>query len=164
MRLIKLGLISIVVLFVVVVLLSLLIPSHVRISRAVNISANIDSLVNNVADIRQWKNWNSMVNDSAIGNPFYDYKVFHSDQLQVELRSFKNDTVKTVWRQQNGKEIVGVLTWHTSGNATVVQWYFDFYQKWYPWEKFGSIIFDKQLGPSMEKSLAALKKRLEERP
>lgn len=163
MRLIKLGIISIVVLFVVVLLLSLLIPSHVRVSRAINITAGADSVINNLADLRQWRNWNQMVNDTGLTNAEYDVKAFRSDQLQVQQRSFKNDTVKTVWIQ-NGKEIVSVLTWHSSGHTTVVQWYFDFYQQWYPWEKFGSIIFDKQLGPSMEKSLASLKKRLEERP
>jgi hypothetical protein len=39
-----------------------------------------------------------------------------------------------------------------------VQWYFDFEVNWYPWEKFGSILFDRQLGPSMERSLETLKK------
>jgi hypothetical protein len=42
-------------------------------------------------------------------------------------------------------------------DTTVVQWYFDFRLKWYPWEKFGSIVFDQQLGPSMESSLENLR-------
>jgi hypothetical protein len=34
--------------------------------------------------------------------------------------------------------------------------------KWYPWEKFASIIFDRQLGPYMERSLGNLKKLAED--
>lgn len=48
-----------------------------------------------------------------------------------------------------------------AGSVTVVQWYFDFTFKWYPWEKFSSIIYDKQLGPQMEQSLLNLKRLLE---
>ncbi|MBC8033549.1 MAG: hypothetical protein H7Y03_05350 [Chitinophagaceae bacterium] len=45
---------------------------------------------------------------------------------------------------------------------TTVQLYYDFRIKWYrPWEKLGSITYDKQLGPVMEKELAALKARAE---
>ena len=164
MRFIKLGLISLVVLFTVIFLLSLLIPSHVRVSRAVDINGNEDSIINQLIDMRQWKNWNTMVNDTAITNQDYDYKTFRSDKLQIELRKTKADTILTVWRQSGGREFVSGFTWHTSSGTTVVQWYFDFYLKWYPWEKFGSIIYDKQLGPAMERSLAGLKQRVEKMP
>ena len=81
--------------------------------------------------------------------------------LQVRLAAAGPDTITTNWRQEGGGEIVSGFTLHTNGNTTVVQWYFDFRLKWYPWEKFGSIIFDKQLGPPMEQSLGELKKKLE---
>lgn len=45
--------------------------------------------------------------------------------------------------------------------VSTVQLYYDFHLKWYPWQKLGSIIYDKQLGPVMEKYLADLKKKLE---
>jgi hypothetical protein len=58
MRFIKLALISLVVLFLLVLGMSLLIPSHVRISRAINITAPKDSLVLQLSDLRNWKQWN----------------------------------------------------------------------------------------------------------
>ncbi len=67
MRLIKLAIISFVAIFLVVFLLSLLIPSHVRVSRAINIDAPVDSVMPQLADIRNWKSWNAMLD-----NP--DYK------------------------------------------------------------------------------------------
>jgi len=42
-----------------------------------------------------------------------------------------------------------------------VQWYFDFHLDWYPWQKFQSIIYDKQLGIPMENSLQQLKQIVE---
>ena len=164
MRFVKLGLISIVGLFVVIFLISLLIPSQVRISRAVNINAPKDSLVYYLTDLRQWKQWNGLINSQEMTNPWYSDNAFTSDRLQVRLLSAKADTIHTLWVQEGGKEIVSGFTLYTAGNTSVVQWYFDFRLKWYPWEKFGSIIFDKQLGPPMEQSLAALKKVLERTP
>jgi hypothetical protein len=163
MRFVKLGLISIVGLFLVIYLMSLLIPSHVRISRAINISAPVDSIKHNLSDLRQWQQWNILINTAENTNPRYSQNGFTSDQLQVLLTGAQNDTVKTAWRMEDGKgqEIGSGFTLHTADNTTVVQWYFDFHLKWYPWEKFGSIIFDKQLGPPMEQSLGELKKKLE---
>jgi hypothetical protein len=161
MRLLKLGLISAVVLFVVVFGISLLIPAHVRISRAVNIQAPKDSIVGMIAHIPSWKQWNHMVSSQDLTNASYADSMLLSDQLQVRRQLPGGDTVKTTWRQKSGREAESTFAFHTKGEITVVQWYFDFYLRWYPWEKFGSIVFDKQLGPPMEKSLANLKKMLE---
>lgn len=164
MRFVKLGLISIVALSIVIFLLSLLIPSQVRISRAINITAPKDSIIHQLADLRQWQQWNEFTGAPEMTNPRYSNNAFTSDNLQVQLVLVKTDTITTVWRQQGGREIASGFTLHQAGNTAVVQWYFDFRLKWYPWEKFASIIFDKQLGPPMEQSLAALKKTLEKTP
>jgi hypothetical protein len=164
MRLIKLALISVVVLSLLILGMSLLIPSHVRISRAINITAPKDSLVQQLSDLRNWKQWNQLISSPDITNQQYAATHISSDQVQVELLSARADTIQTQWRQQGGKEIASGFTLHAQENTAVVQWYFDFKLKWYPWEKFGSIIFDKQLGPPMEYSLATLKKLLEKTP
>lgn len=161
MRFVKLGLISIVALFVVIFLISLLIPSQVRVSRAININAPKDSITYYLSDLRQWQQWNTLINSPEMINPSYSNNTFTSDRLQVQLVEVEPDTITTSWRQGGGQEIASGFTLHTSANTTVVQWYFDFRLKWYPWEKFGSIIFDKQLGPPMEQSLGELKKKLE---
>jgi hypothetical protein len=164
MRLVKLALISIVGLFIVVFLMSLLIPSKIRISRAVDITAPKDSVVQQLSDLRNWQRWNQLVTSPDINNPSYSNNSFTSDRLQVMLQSVKADSIFTMWTQQGGKQIASAYTLHVQDNTVVVQWYFDFKLNWYPWEKFGSIIFDKQLGPPMEYSLAELKKELEKTP
>jgi predicted PurR-regulated permease PerM len=164
MRLVKLGLISIVVLFVVIFCISLLIPSKVRISRAINITAPKDSVTRYLADLRQWPKWNTLITKQELTNPWYSNNAFTSDKLQVRLGKVDTDTITTIWQQSTGRETFSGFNLHTADNTIVVQWYFDFQLKWYPWEKFGSIIFDKQLGPPMEQSLGELKKKLETIP
>jgi hypothetical protein len=164
MRLVKLGLISIVVLFVVILCISLLIPSKVRISRAINITAPKDSVTHYLADLQQWSKWNTLITNQNLANPSYSNDAFTSDKLQVHLQKVEADTITTRWQQTTGRETTSGFNLHTADNTIVVQWYFDFQLKWYPWEKFGSIIFDKQLGPPMEQSLGELKKKLETIP
>ena len=164
MRIVKLAIISAVVLFLVTYLFSLIIPSTIRISRAVNISVPTDSLRTQVTDLRQWKEWNLLVNNADLTNPQYTEKAFSSDQLKVTSLPSTGDTLFTDWHQQNSRTLASGFTWEGNGDQLVIQWYFDVKLRWYPWEKFGSIVFDKQLGPPMEKSLGNLKKLLEKNP
>ena len=45
--------------------------------------------------------------------------------------------------------------------SLTVQWYMDFKLRWYPWEKFSSLLFEKQYGTQMEIGLAKLKRLAE---
>ena len=79
----------------------------------------------------------------------------------MKIRILESDTIGIVhfkWARAGQEPVLSGIGTTPAGNATIVQWFFDFKVKWYPWEKFGSIVFDKQLGPSMEISLDQLKK------
>lgn len=165
MRIVKLAIISLVVLFLVTYLFSLIIPSRIRVSRAVNISVSNDSLRAMVTDLRQWHLWNELVENPDLTNKHFNTNEFSSDQLTVTSLPSTGDTLKTAWRQQkNAQVLASGFTWEGTGDQLVIQWYFDIKLRWYPWEKFGSIVFDKQMGPPMEKSLGNLKKLLEKNP
>lgn len=164
MRLVKLALISIVALFLIITGISLLIPSHIRISRAINMEVPRDTVAAHLANLQQWHQWNKLIAGAEGNSPRATANTITSNGLQVVLATVQPDTITTTWQQQDGKPSTGTFALHTAGSTTVVQWYFDFHMRWYPWEKFGSIIFDKQLGPPMEQSLAELKKRLETSP
>jgi hypothetical protein len=164
MRLVKQVLISAVVLFLVTYLFSLIIPSSIRISRAVNISVPKDSLRAVVTDLRSWQQWNELVNNPGLTNQQYTEKSFSSDQLKVMSEPSAGDTLFTSWSRGKARVLASGFTWQGANDQLVLQWYFDVKLRWYPWEKFGSIVFDKQLGPPMEKSLSNLKKLLEKNP
>jgi len=157
MRFVKLGLISAVVLFGIILLISLLLPSHIRISRAIDIDAPADKIYPILADTKQWEKWNEYIR--VYHNRIAETDMLKADEIAVFITSKKNNLVTADWQQPSGNKFgsgFAIISNH-AGHATV-QWYFDFHVKWYPWEKFQSIVYDQQLGPIMEKSLASLKR------
>lgn len=143
MRILKLVLISAVAFFVLMLAFSLLIPSQVRISRAVDINTNRVRLMPLVSGMEGWARWNPYVRP---GN---------GSALTVE--SVTDSLVKANWLA-GGKQFKTALAIYDLKSGTLtVQWYVDFQLRWYPWEKFSSILYDKQLGPIMDESLRSLK-------
>ena len=52
---------------------------------------------------------------------------------------------------------------HAGSDSATLQWYIDFNLRWYPWEKFASLLFEKSYGAQMEQGLSNLKKIVEKR-
>lgn len=164
MRVIKLGAISLVVFAVIIYLFSLLIPSQVRISRAMTIARPKDAIAGYIADMRTWPEWNKMITEQDSLGGIFERSDYSSSRLKVKVVSAGKDSVITSWKHGNSPAIhSGFYLVQNLSDTTVAQWYFDFQLKWYPWEKFGSIIFDQQLGPGMESSLLQLKNIMENR-
>lgn len=143
MRFIKLGLISVVVFSLLITAFSLMIPSHVRISKAIDISVDRDSLLNQLSNTNNWKNW---------------YPGADSIQQLSEITTITDSTV--IAKQSRAESGWNLYDAGIPGTLTV-QWYMDFHLRWYPWEKFSSLLLEKRYGPIMEKGLDNLKKLLE---
>jgi len=140
-RVVKLAVISAIVIFTILFLISLLIPSTVRISRAINIEAPVQAVYPLLADTSHWKNWNDLAREG----------------ITIELLNSDSNLIATKWTY-GGRSLNGSYRIERIGDITVVQWYFEFGLKWYPWEKFGSITFEDQFGKPMETSLTKLRK------
>ncbi|MBN8876075.1 MAG: SRPBCC family protein [Sphingobacteriales bacterium] len=169
MRGLKLIILSFVFLFTVVWLISLLIPSRVRISRAVNIHANKDSILSMVKDPMHWKEWYPGLDSSK---PLYvegrlkgailsDKDPQHPVYLELEKETADEVTALFV----GGRIKPVVNTWKTisyaHSDSLTLQWYMDFQLRWYPWEKFASLLLEKSYGPPMEKGLSDIKKSVQ---
>ena len=161
MRLVKLGLISLIGLFLVIFLLSLLIPSTMRVSRAITIDTPVDSVNTYVKDMRQWALWNALLKNDNLHAVQIDSSSFSSNEMKIIMLPPDSTVIRTSWERVGQDKIQSGVSVTQAANSTIVQWYFDFKVKWYPWEKFGSIVFDKELGPPMEQSLEQLKKLCE---
>ena len=165
MRFIKLGLISIVFLFLVVTAISLLLPSTINISKAIDINASLDSVYSNVNDVTKWRSWFANYDSS--------YIIFTKrstgkgasiimNKTTITITESSPDKIRTLWLS-GSKSLYGEFNFfkrNTSSQITV-QWHFIQHVKWYPWEKFASIVSDKMVGPVMERSLDNLKKLAE---
>lgn len=140
----------------VVTAISLLIPSHVRISKAVNVYGEKDSVFALIEDTARWKLWHPafMPNDS-----FQAFPAIHI------LQRSRNDSEIVMHLQQQGKPQV-VNAWkiyrHAGVDSLTLQWYMDFHLKWYPWRKFGSLLYERTYGAMMEKGLENLKTEIEQ--
>ena len=160
MRVLKLLVISMIVFAIIMFLVSLLFPSQVRIARAAAVTAPSSELVAKLNDMRNWQQWNEMVNNPELTGVSVSSEKFQSDQLQVIRKD--REPAKHLWLKNGITIESGFNLIPSNGETTIVQWYMDFPLRWYPWEKFGSILYDKQIGLVMERSLEKFKRMAED--
>lgn len=157
MRVIKLALFSIVALFFVMCFFSLMMPSTVIVSRAVDIHAPADSIKFHVSDLNQWLYWVKGMNSKSviIKSP----KEADLGRQHLSIQNITDSSVVSFWTSPTSSVQVSTIRFIPTPerNLTIVQWQFVQKLHWYPWEKFGSFMNDKILGPMMEQNLQNLK-------
>lgn len=149
-------------LFLLVTGISLFIPSNIRISKAINIAAPADTVFKQLKEPVKWKNWFPGLESSI---PIYEtgevkgVMVSDSSKQYIIITERGKDEVVTELGSGSKKIISGwKLINYTHSDSTTLQWYMDFRLRWYPWEKFSSLLFEKSYGLTMEKGLNNIKK------
>lgn len=172
MKIIKGFLIVVTGFFVLITLISLLIPSTVVTVKSVSIHASQDKILTAIKDLDEWKKWHPIFQQEAAN-------IFISRPTDVV-------NAKASW-MQNGKENSIIITnlfaqgiqfnVNRTGenpvetslaalpvqepNTLQVEWKAVTKLKWYPWEKFGGIFISEMTGPGYEQALNSLKKYIE---
>ena len=169
MRVIKLGILSLIFLFILITIISLFFPSHIRISRATDINNTKQAVISFISDPLKWKEWYPGGDSLAIlyteGKP-KGILLDSSSLLGLSILNI-NDSVVTVGevgktatqRMEMGWKVLSA----GNENNVVAQWYMDFKLRWYPWEKFKSLFFENIYGAHLERGLANLKELSEGR-
>jgi hypothetical protein len=151
MRIIKLGLISFVFIFLLITLISLLFPSQIRLSRATNLPNEKERIF---SLIQKEATWHPAYQDSASS------KAITAMNRKMVSQS---DSTYVIQLQQEGRRPVK-SGWQVYGtpqsDSLTLQWYMDFSLSWYPWEKFSSLFYERTYGTMMEKGLANLKEQM----
>jgi hypothetical protein len=163
MRVIKLGILSLIFLFILITIISLFFPSHIRISRATDINNTKQAVISFITDPLKWKEWypgadsldilyiggkpKGILLDSSGLTGLCIFNVSDSLITAGEVGSNANRQMETGWKVLPG----------SNENSVTLQWYMDLKLKWYPWEKFKSLFFENIYGPHMEQGLANLK-------
>ena len=162
MRVIKLAFLSFFFLFILVTLISSLIPSNVRISRAVNVYSDPSQILVPVKNLNQWPQWYpGLKNLPATDIKFSEdagKPVMNIPGSTVIIKKANDQQVLADLVGAKGKKIVNgfnAIT-HNESDSVTLQWYMDFKLNWYPWEKFGSMLYEKMYGSTMEKGLENL--------
>ena len=134
-------------------------PSHVRISRATDIAASIDSVHTRISQPLYWKSWYPGADTLSLYEADGVIKGIRMPGNQVLMITGFNDSTVTAANSTSDKERA-TMGWNlirNNGGSVTVQWYMDFKLRWYPWEKFSSLLLEKRYGPVMEQGLAKLK-------
>lgn len=151
MRFIKLAIISFVLLFGMLTAISLLIPSTVRISKAIDLSAPKDSVRLLLTDTTQWHNW----------HPAYQNN--QKQQATIKIDSVTDSLITATISSPGKNSLHNGWQFYTHGEreSYTLQWYIDFKLRWYPWEKFGSLFYESTYGKMVEQGLSNLKNHVQ---
>ena len=165
MGIIKLGIISLIVFFLIITGFSLFIPSHIRISKAIDINTSKDLVMNQVNNPVNWKKWYPGADTSTLLFVEGNIKGINTGELNgLMIKATTDSTVSLINTGINSKR--GASGWNIfeagKPNTITIQWYMDFHLRWYPWEKFSSLLLEKRYGPMMEQGLDKLKSILEQ--
>lgn len=169
MRFIKPIIIGFAGLFLVMTLISLLMPSRITLVRSVMISASPELIKNQISDPGNWKNWFPPVkNDTAA------FTVSAN-----EILANRGDK-KFIIRRMNDTPGILHFVMLTSGQPDIhyrfffnqpkvmegvdVHWQVQTRLRWYPWEKFSGIFFNETAGSGYEQALQMLKDYCEKQP
>jgi hypothetical protein len=149
MRILKLAFISFLFFAALLFLMSLLIPSRVRISKAINL-AYADSLVlQQVSDTSQWRRWHPLAQAGRI-------------QQQTLVKKIETDTLVVMnLTHAAGSNITNSWALHRFGatDSLTLQWYMDFKLSYLPWHRFSSLFYEATYGRMMEQGLQNLKQQ-----
>jgi len=118
MRWIKFGIIGFLFFFAILTALSLLIPSHIRISKAVSLNQPPDSLFQLINDVSQWPRWHP-----ALQGP-QGVTWIEKNKAQL-VRVVSTDSLVVFNWQQPGKQAV-VNGWQlhrfNTADSVALQW------------------------------------------
>ncbi len=166
-KFIKLGIISLVTLFILITVIGLLLPANVRVSRTVDVNATSSNVYYLIADISNWKKWMSGINENSFKtlSAKKDGKIIKAKigSNEVSIVNTNQNSVTALWQGKNNRQQQSNFTIIPNQSLKVItlNWIFVEHVKWYPWQRISTIMNDKILGPEMEKSLENLKKLAE---
>ncbi len=149
---------------ILVTIIGLFFPSTVRLSKAINIHATCDDLGYEIADMSKWTKWNPFVADA-----------YRQQILRISNDSLSANNFKIKWKYKSPDKLVAVMDngihrpgnmgWHCitypHTDSLTLQWFIDVPLRWYPWERFSSLILENSYGPKMQEGLQNLKQLIE---
>jgi hypothetical protein len=153
MRVIKLFFLSLLFFFVLITAMSLLVPGHIRLSKAINIGSPADSILHLIRNREAWKQWHPAFAMAGSDSLLAKHEVTIVPVLQT-------DTLVQVRWQQPGKNPV-LNSWQLhqfpASDSITLQWYMDFRLQWHPWQKFSSLFYENTYGNMMQQGLRNIK-------
>ncbi len=159
-------------LFIVITLVSLLLPSRVMTMRSVVIKAESSRIYNEIINLENWKSWhpvfmadsnNLHFSDPASGvNAFVSWATNDKEnKLLITEGSPDHVRLSLIRKGENNIDNLISINSLSDSMGIRVEWRAFTRLKWYPWEKFAGIFTEKITGPGYEMALNNLKELAE---
>lgn len=154
MRILKLLIISLIILSFLVTAISLLFPSKVIVSRAIEVKSSAEKIEYYASDLNHWRYWMSdwkqnevsIIKDTALIGTQKIYLVNKTDSV-----------VNFHWIATGQAAYQVKIEWFALEQGSyVIHWTFVQEVSWYPWEKFQTLLNEKVIGSKMELELQNL--------
>jgi hypothetical protein len=153
-RLVKLAFISFVLIFGVLTVISLMIPSQIRISKAINLPNRKEQILPLLSNQDRWPEW----------HPAFTTQAGRAQIKSIAFQRLKSNDSLVVWNMQPAGRtaILNGFQLHSfpGSDSLALQWYMDFDLPWYPWQKFGSLFYESTYGRMMQEGLSTIKTRV----
>ena len=172
MRMIKGFLLAISGLFIMITVVSLLIPSQVLVSRGVEMNTTAEKVFFEISNLRNWRHWHPVFKNDSFRPTFSSDSSGLNSFCQWEENGRKYKLIVIALREQEitlalqrpGESDVNntiSLLPLAGGNRVQVEWKALTKLKWYPWEKFYGIFIEKFTGQGYDDALHELKNYIE---
>lgn len=126
-----------------ILLVSLAFPYHVRISRAIDLQVPS-------------KQARVILGEPTILNQVFDGSFLPVSQTITDRTFHAIGNKAAAIQMETGWQLIDGRS-----ETSTLQWYIDFYFDWYPWEKFASLLVETRYGSVLEKKLQQLKTHIE---
>ncbi len=172
MRLFKGFILAIIGLFIMITLLSLLIPSKVVVTRGVAVNGNARKVFAEIDNLHNWQHWQPVFKTDSPKMNFSPDSTGINSFCEWENRGKKNKLLITAISEyeitvalsgEGESDVMNILTILPlpDSNSVQVEWRAITKLKWYPWEKLYGIFIEKATGQGYEDALNSLKTYVE---
>lgn len=173
-RNIKLLLVGFLGLALLLLVMGLIIPSNVKISRGILLSQSHETVYASLQDVDGWEAWMPWTKyDSTAtvtrserrkgaGASFQWAGADEKNQGTIRIVKANAEEISLLYEFKDIAPAKGGFRIRTieSGNGVELIWFMEYQLHWYPWERFYGIFADKIWGPVFEKGLADFQEHL----
>lgn len=159
---------------IILVIVSVFLPSHYRVVRSIQISARPEAIFTNINTLKTWPEWTAWTverfpdmktsfagPDSGAGAT-YTWEGKTSGRGELKLTRSNPDRIEFDLDFEQGKYVSkGSIAIEPSGGSVKVIWTNEGDLGWNPVSRYFGLFMDKLMGPDFEKGLQNLKERVE---
>ena len=162
----------IIAVFIVIFLVSFLLPSKVTITKSIEINATAEKVRDQILNFEKWKNWypafadeNVVVTKNSSSQHILNSVTLADKQGNSNTLDLVDSSKQTInvnlESSSSAKVSYQFMLMPEANNQTQLTWNINTDLGWYPWRRIKGIFLDKFSGPQYEAALENLRKAAE---